>query len=71
MTELAQRLRFDLTDPLAGDVERAAHLFEGVLRALTEAGQPGQPKIGNLVAGKTHEPGTGDVHSDRIPTYGQ
>jgi hypothetical protein len=29
MTQLAQRLGFDLTDPLAGDREALADLFEG------------------------------------------
>ena len=37
MAQLAKRLRFDLADPLAGDVERAAHLLEGVLGAVADA----------------------------------
>src|SRR5947207_1753144 len=35
--QLAQRLRLDLADPLAGDVERAAHFLQGVLGAVADA----------------------------------
>src|SRR5262245_49967515 len=37
VAELAQRLRLDLADPLAGDVERPADLFQGVLGAVADA----------------------------------
>src|SRR5512141_2006621 len=37
MAELAQRLGLDLPDPLAGDVERPADFFEGVLGAVADA----------------------------------
>src|SRR5262252_377969 len=37
MAELAQRLRLDLPDPLAGDVEGAADLLERVLGAVADA----------------------------------
>src|ERR1019366_722904 len=33
--QLAERLRFDLPDPLAGHIERAAHFFERVLGAVS------------------------------------
>src|SRR5205807_4388988 len=37
MPQLAQRLRFDLADALACDIERAANLFECVLGAVADA----------------------------------
>src|SRR4029077_832321 len=37
VAELPERLRLDLSDPLAGDVEGAADLFQGVLRAVADA----------------------------------
>src|SRR5580704_3268853 len=37
MLQLADRLGFDLADPLAGDFEDAAHLFQGVGVAVSEA----------------------------------
>src|SRR5258706_16346567 len=36
MAQLAKRFRFDLPDALAGDVERAADLFERVLGAVAD-----------------------------------
>src|SRR6185436_12542367 len=38
VTELAERLRLDLANALAGDVEERAHLFERALRAVV--GEP-------------------------------
>src|SRR5262249_49780796 len=37
MTQLAERLRFDLPDPLAGDGEALTDLFERVLAAVADA----------------------------------
>src|SRR2546428_9169420 len=37
MPQLAQRLRFDLADALASDIERAADFFERVLGAIADA----------------------------------
>src|SRR6185295_15674143 len=37
VAQLAQRLRLDLPDALAGDREVLAHLFEGVLAAVAQA----------------------------------
>src|SRR6266542_4271469 len=37
MPELSQRLRLDLSDPFAGDVERAPDLLERVLRSVPDA----------------------------------
>src|ERR1700737_1861616 len=37
MAELAQRLRFDLANPLAGHTETLTHLFQGALVTVDEA----------------------------------
>src|SRR5207248_8387670 len=45
MSKLAQRLRFDLADALAGDGEALTHLFERVLAAVADA----EPHLDHLL----------------------
>src|SRR6185369_10691385 len=57
VTKLAQRLRLDLTDALARDLEALTDLFERVVRLLADAEAEAQDLLLARRKGREHLPG--------------